>query len=187
MNIAVSGSTCVGKTTLINLLLSDKRFQNNGIAIFEHINTNTHICNQDERFQSQMFFYINYLDDLLHLPYDEKQIVFFDRTIEEHLLISKIRYDYGELTDSEYFMCDKIANCIKMLHPKIDKTIYLYCSSELAYKRQEMREPKVIYDINFLNKLNCIYKNWAEEQSNIFFVNTENPFDIDRIINFILT
>ncbi|MBQ4324765.1 MAG: deoxynucleoside kinase [Clostridia bacterium] len=186
MNIAISGSTCVGKTTLIRLLLKDKMFQDKGVLISESAEQNPHLGNPKETFQSQMFFYTTYLDDILHLSNNKDfEYVFYDRTIDEHLLISKFRYEIGEMTASEYFICKKFAGCIKELQPQIHKTIFLYCSAETAYFRQRKRGDKSPYNIMFYNELNRVYQEWAKAQQNILFVDTDNSIDVNAIVDFI--
>lgn len=186
MHIAISGSTCVGKTTLIRFLLKEKIFQDKGVLISECAEQNPHLGKAKETFQSQMFFYTNYLNSLLHLSnYNDLKYVFYDRTIDEYLLISKFRYELGEMTASEYSICKKFAGSLKEIQPKIDKTIFLYCSAETAHFRQLERGDKSLYSISFHNELNCIYREWAKAQKNILFVNTDNSIDINAIVDFI--
>jgi len=185
MNIAISGSTCSGKSTLIKLLLEEPMFRGRSTVISEHASDNPFLGVFEKTFQSQMFFYVSYLKDVASLDEKKDDYVFFDRTIDEYMLISRFRYKNGELSADEYALCQELALLIKDAHPQIDKTVFLYCSSETAQARQKKRNDKALYSRTFLDDLNTCYRDYAKTKRNILMVDTDQGLDIGRIVDFI--
>ena len=74
MHIAISGSTCVGKTTLIRFLLKEKIFQDKGVLISECAEQNPHLGKAKETFQtaSEAFLFSRFLPlrSSLSLPFN---------------------------------------------------------------------------------------------------------------------
>ena len=186
MNIAISGSTCAGKTTLISLLCEHPYFKSRCSVISERSEENPYLGIRGKVFLSQIFFYTSYFNDIKELLGEGKtEHVFFDRTIDEHILISRFRYSRGELTESEMNLCNSFAMLIKEQHPKIDKTVYLYCSAETVVTRQIKRGDAFAYSKDFIDELNLYYTEFANSQDNILFVNTDEGIDLEPIVAFL--
>jgi deoxyadenosine/deoxycytidine kinase len=186
MNIAISGSTCAGKTTLISLLCEHPFFKSRCAVISERAAENPYLGVPGKVFLSQIFFYASYFSDINDLFGEGKpEHVFFDRSVDEHMLISRFRYGRGELTASELNLCNSFASLIKENHPQIDKTVYLYCSAETVSARQKKRGDSFTYSKDFIEELNLYYTEFAQGQDNILFVNTDDGIDIERIVDFL--
>ena len=97
-NIAICGSTCVGKTTLIARLR--REFFPDALVVEENVEQNPYIraagsTQSRNVFHSQLFFYSGYLKSVAQLlagKGNKERIVLFDRFIEEHALISSYRH-----------------------------------------------------------------------------------------------
>lgn len=187
MMISVSGSTCVGKTTLINQLMKIPQFQDCSQASLEPAEANPFLYKENSIFQSQVFFYAEYLKkcvDYLHQPMPHKYY-FLDRCIDEYELISDYRFKLGELTEEEHTLCLSLVRSIKKIAPPIDKTIYLYCSPCTILERQAIRDRHNYYSENTITLLNSMYHDWASKQPNILYVNTDQAINISEIIHFL--
>lgn len=195
--VAVSGSTCVGKTTLIKQLAP---YYKNIFVIQEQAEKNPffHRCFSDGKessFKSQLMFYIEHLNNIsqLYKNTNNPEIIFFDRFIDEHKLISKFRYGLGELTESEYYICKNLAESIESVSPQINKIIYLHCSLEVSIERKKMRNKEWDNDIDvkkIKELMNC-YDDWFNDFTKksptiqCISINTDSSIDIKRIIDFI--
>lgn len=193
--IAVSGSTCVGKTTLINKLIVEypnsyvvaEKAENNPFFTRCFDNTNATM------FKSQLMFYIEYLQNIAQINNFNKEIVFFDRYIDEHALISKFRYEIGELSESEFFICNNLANSIKMFSPQITKIIYLHCPLETVIERKKIRNKRWDVDIDAVNlgKLAQTYNEWfvntikGNNSIEVLSLDTSVEIDLKKIKEFI--
>ncbi len=192
--IAICGSTCVGKTTLINNLLP---YYSNSFVVQEQAQNNPFFFNDKNGeencvFKSQLMFYAEYLKNISECLKNQYEIIFFDRYIDEYFLISKFRYSIGELSGSEFFICSNFAENIKFFSPRINKIIYLHCSLETAIERKYNRARRwdLNVNVNHLQELMSAYDKWYEEISNnenikTMSVNTDNEIDLNNIIEFI--
>ena len=184
MNIAISGSTCSGKTTLISLLMERPELRGSSV-ITEHAEDNPYLGVADKVLQSQVFFYVEFFKDLLTAVKQGGNLI-FDRTVEEHLLISEFRYKKGELSSADFAICTELASLIKEFQPKIDKTVYLYCSCDAAIERQAKRGDLSLYSKDFLESLSDAYTEYSRGLDNALFVNTDEPLNLDEILDFLL-
>lgn len=193
--IAICGSTCVGKTTLINRLILNYK---DAFVVQEKAEDNIFFkkcfdMSEGTAFKGQLMFYIEYLNNILSSLKDKYSFIFFDRFIEEHLLLSKFRYSIGELTKEEFYICEQLAQSIKQISPKIHKIIYLYCSLETVILRKQNRNKIWDKDINheYLKKLNETYNEWFSnlyttyDSNNVLCLNTDSQININEVIKFI--
>lgn len=197
-NVAICGSTCVGKTTLLNAL--KHRFLPQALIVAENVEQNPYVCSADageksKALHSQIFFYNSYLKsiaELLKNEDNENRIVLFDRFIEDHLLISTYRHKIGELGDDDFDVCSGLAHSICSLPLKIDKVIYLYCSESTMIERLSIRDKSWDRSQNYDNirLLSRMYDCWYEKISARYpsiKVNTDIPIDFNAVIDFIIS
>ncbi len=191
--VAICGSTCVGKTTLINKLCP---IYLEAFVIRERVEENpyfNHCADLKDgcMFKSQLMFYSQYLGDVAQVLKNNYAVVLCDRCIDEHYLISQYRYSIGQLSEGELVICESFAKNIKRVSPTIDKFIYLHCSKETALKR--MRSRSEIWDKYLegrtLERLIAVYDSWyhklVESGADVMSVDTEKPFDIESIVRWI--
>lgn len=193
-NIAICGSTCVGKTTLIEKLRS---YYLDVSVIKESPQNNPFFDNcfetgKGSMFKSQLMFYSEYLKNLAACIEENREYMLFDRFIDEYQFLSNFRYSIGEISDSELFICNSLAEGIKFFSPPIHKIIYLHCSLSTAIERKRKRAKKWdrVINENLMESLMQSYDEWyyrVVETHNIetISINTDYPIPFEEIISFL--
>jgi len=191
--IYIEGNIGVGKTTLVNMLKM-KEIQN---CIFI-----------DEPFYDEKELFDNYYADMKrwamtfqiyirHKRYEKlkKELNFnydyiiMDRSPEtDKNVFAKMLYDKHIMTDIEW----KIYNTLNYNIINETKTIYLYCSPEIAlnriHKRNRLQESGIT--LEYLKEVENYHEKYINSLKNVMYIDCNKDFNnddnlINKIINFI--
>ena len=189
--ISISGAVGAGKTTLTGRLL--QLFGPAAAAREEQPEHNPFIRSYyaDSRrwsFHSQIAFLGLYFEDMSWRQPD-REYYFFDRCLEENLVLARYRLEAGDLSADEFGVIERLARGIASLMPPIDRYIYLRCSPELLCRR--LRERGRAYEqqlgLAYAQRLSALYEAWAAElpKDRTLIVDEDDGVDLDAVLRFI--
>ena len=189
--VSISGAVAAGKTTLLHELL--QALGTSAHAHEELPDRNPFITSYYANptrwsFHTQVTFLSLYLEhpDWLKDLYD---YFFFDRCLEENIVLARQRMLNGQLTGDEFHVLETLTTGIAKLMPPIDKYLYLQCSPETLVKRyhQRGRDYERDLDYGYAQEQDTLYRSWIAglPSDRVLVISTEEPIDISSILTFL--
>ena len=191
--IAIVGGIAVGKTTIGHSLLKILAPDASVEFIEEDVAQNVFLKDFysdmkkwafHSRISTLAMIASNYLLGNRHLD-----IILMDRCLNELITFAKLQFEKGNLSEREFRVYETLYNCIVSFAPQIDGYIYCYCDPQMSVERikRRNREFEREIDIDYINKLNKQYDDWADHlnQGKIFRVDTGQEIDLQKVRKFI--
>lgn len=198
MKLLFSGCTGVGKSTLIDKLIGNKKISSCSVYSDPFL-PNPFLSNAylygEKFFQSEMFFFKEFLKIQQQITLDSHSLIIQERSIYECVSIfCKQLMNEGNISVDEYQLFDDLLAALgKWLRPP-DRIIYLSAKPELIYQRIKGRQRAFenTLDLDFVKNQYSLYENWISAFSNskgipVLQIDAEKNMDdnIEMIYNFL--
>lgn len=188
--ITIAGNVGTGKTTLLYRL---KDCIPNSHIFDEAAEVSVYLSDYfaDMKkwvFHSRIDFLQKKLNDYALVDRLSSDFFFFDRGFDELQLFATHLYKTGVFDKRDYDTYMNLSNTVFSLAKPSDLTLYLYCSPEESLRRIHKRgnEYERTIDIGYIEELFYAYEEWSKFQGNLIRINTEVPYDLERLKEIIM-